>query len=357
MPSQHQLRWAQLRVGLTVVFAAITLAILILLMSGSTSIFARKIHLVAYVDNAQGLRVGAPVRLQGVDIGNVTSITVIPSHAPTSVQIIMKIGTTYLAGLRKDSLINLSTAGVLGETFVDIDSTQAKGPQVGDWEVLQAVAPPGLTDVVRASQGTLQNLDILVRRLDRIVGFVESGQGSIGKMIYDEALYRRLNTTLNELQTLVNDVSSGKGSIGKLIVNDDLYNKANAALDKVNNIIDQINQGQGSLGKFVKDPALYNNTNATIAHARELMEGVNQGKGAAGRLFKDEEFARKLDNTITKLSSLADKMESGQGTFGKLLNDPSIYTNADQMVTETRGLIKAIRENPKKYLTIHFKIF
>lgn len=357
MPSQHQLRWAQLRVGITVIFAAIALAVLIMLMSGTTSVFARKIHIVSYVDNAEGLRVGAPVRLQGVDIGNVTAIRVVPDHAPTSVQLIMKVSQRYLFNLRIDSMVSLSTAGVLGETFVDIDSTQARGRQVHDWDVLQAQAQPGLTDVVRASQGTLQNLDVLVHRLDHIVSFVESGKGSIGKLIFDEALYRRLNSTLTQFQSLVTDISAGKGSIGKVVVSDDLYNKANASLDKLNSIIDQVNQGQGSLGKFVKDPALYNNANATITHARDLMAGINEGKGAAGRFFKDEEFARKLDNTITKLSALADKMDSGQGTIGRLFNDPSLYTNADQMVTETRSLIKAIRENPKKYLVIHFKIF
>ncbi len=357
MPSQQQLRWAQLRVGLTVVFAAIALAVLILLMSGTTGIFVKKIHLVTYFDNAGGLRVGAPVRLQGVDIGNVSTIRVVPDHEPLSVQVISKISTRYDFNLRKDSQATLSTAGVLGETFVDIDSTLAKGRQVHDWDVLETKEQPELQDVVRASQGTLQNLDALVRRLDRIISFVESGQGSIGKLIYDEALYRRLNSTLNEVQSLVNDVSQGKGSIGKVIVSDELDNKANAALDKLNNIVDQVNSGQGTLGKFVKDPSLYNNANATVNHAQELLAGVNQGKGAAGRFFRDEEFARKLDNTVTKLNSLANRLDSGEGTLGRLFSDPSLYTNTDQMVSETRNLIKAIRENPKKYLVIRFRVF
>jgi len=66
VPSQKQLRWAQLRVGLTVLFASITLAVLIFLMSGTIGLFTPKLILSSYVDNASGLRVGAPVRLQGV---------------------------------------------------------------------------------------------------------------------------------------------------------------------------------------------------------------------------------------------------------------------------------------------------
>ena len=71
MPSQKQLRWAQLRVGLTVVFAAVVLAFLVFLMSGTTGLFTPTLRLVSYMDNAGGLRNGAPVRLQSVDIGNV----------------------------------------------------------------------------------------------------------------------------------------------------------------------------------------------------------------------------------------------------------------------------------------------
>jgi len=102
---------------------------------------------------------------------------------------------------------------------------------------------------------------------------------------------------------------------------------------------------------------LYDNANATIANVRKLTDDVNAGKGPIGMLAKDEEFARKLRNTMDKLSAISDRLEAGEGSAGKLLRDPSLYNNADQMLVETRGLVKSIRENPKKYLTIHFKVF
>jgi phospholipid/cholesterol/gamma-HCH transport system substrate-binding protein len=88
-----------------------------------------------------------------------------------------------------------------------------------------------------------------------------------------------------------------------------------------------------------------------------MVENINQGKGAIGKFTNDERFAAKLENTITKVSSLADRMEAGEGTVGLLFRNPSVYNNTDQMLLETRNLLKAVRENPKKYLTIHFKIF
>jgi phospholipid/cholesterol/gamma-HCH transport system substrate-binding protein len=359
VPSQKQLKWSQLKVGLTVVAASITLGVLIFLMSGTGGIFTKKIQLKSYFDNANGLRVGAPVRLAGVDIGNVTRIRVVQDRTKqlTPVEVVMKVNTRYSFNLRKDSLTLLSTAGVLGETYIDIDSSQSRGAQAVEGDVLPSREVPDFSDMVRSGQGTLQNMDALLKRLDRIIAFVESGQGSVGKLIYDPTLYNRLNATVNEFQGLVNQVAQGQGTLGKLFSDDELYQKANAMVDKLNLVIDDLNAGKGTAGKFLKDPTLYDSANATIANVKKLTDDVNAGKGAIGKLAKDEEFARKLQDTMNKLSDLTTRLEAGEGTAGKLLRDPALYNNADQMLIETRGLVKAIRENPKTYLTIHFKVF
>jgi len=350
-------------VGLTVIFASIVLAILIFLMSGSTSIFSRSIRLRAYFDNAGGLREGSTVRLQGVDIGNIDVIRVVQNHNGTPVEIVMKVNTKYQSQLYKGSTVTIATEGVLGGSFIDIDSTKLDKTrpnyqaQAQNGDELPIVEHPDIMDIVRSSQSTLQNIQTLVQRVDRIVSTIESGQGSIGKLINDPGLYNRLNTTLAQVQGMVGDISAGKGSIGKLIESDEMYQKANAAIDKLNNIVDQINSGQGTIGKFIKDPSLYNNANQTITKANKLIDDINAGKGAIGKLTKDEEFARKLDNTMTKVSALVDRLEAGEGSAGKLLRDPSLYNNLDQGLVEVRELVKAIRENPKKYLTIHFRVF
>lgn len=355
MPSQQQLRWSQLRVGVTVLFAVIVLGVLIFLISGDMG-FGQKIVVRSYFDNANGLRVGAPVRLHGVGIGNVVGVRVDASKKATPVEISMKVSTNS-GDLRKDSAAMLSTAGVLGETFVDIDSSKASGPMARDGDVLQAIDKPDIQDVVASTQSTLVNLQSLLNRVDRILTFVESGNGSFGKLIYDDGLYNRLNSSVSELQTLMAAISQGKGSIGKLVVSDELYQKANLTIDNINKIVDQVNTGQGTMGKLVKDPALYDNANRTILEAHQLLNNVNAGKGALGKLSKDEAFARKLDDTITKLNTLADKLNSGQGSAARFINDPALYNNSDRLLVETRDLIKAVRENPKKYLTIKLKFF
>jgi phospholipid/cholesterol/gamma-HCH transport system substrate-binding protein len=344
-------------VGITVIVASVILAILVFLMSGTSGMFTSKISLVTYFDNAEGLRSGQPVDLQGVPVGNVTAVRVVTNRPLTPVQVTMKVNKHFAPLIHRDTTAVVRTAGVLGESYIDLDSKQAKKPPVEDGDELPSFNAPGIEDVVRSSQGTLQNLDVLVKRLDRIVAQVETGKGSLGQIINDPALINKANGNLNQIQGMLNDVNNGRGTIGKLFSDDALYKKAIAEVDKLDKIIDDLSAGKGTAGKFLKDEALYNNANQTIAKANQLISDVNAGKGALGTLAKDEEFAQKLRNTMNKLSAIADQIESGQGSAGLLIKNPSVYNNTDQLLIETRQLMKAVRENPKKYLTIHFRIF
>jgi phospholipid/cholesterol/gamma-HCH transport system substrate-binding protein len=359
LPSQKQIKWSQLRVGLTVIIASLVLAVLLFLMSGTGGFFTKRITLVSYFDNASGLRVGAPVRLSGVDIGNVVGIRIVPDKDKqlTPVEVIMKVSTKYSFNLRRDSVTSLDTAGVLGETYLDIESSQAIGAVVQDGDTLSTQMHPDFNEVVRSSQSTLQNMDALLKRADRILAFAESGKGSMGKLIYDPTLYDRLSKTVSEFQEVVDEVAKGQGSLGHLINSNDAYDKFLATLDKMNGVIDDLQAGKGTAGKFLKDPSLYNNANDTIANFKKVSEDLNAGKGTAGRLLKDEEMANKINVTMEKLAALTSDLEAGRGSAGKFLKDETLYNNANHMLTDTQDLLKAFRENPKKYLSIKLHVF
>jgi phospholipid/cholesterol/gamma-HCH transport system substrate-binding protein len=342
-----------------VIIASLTLALLLFLMSNTTGLFTRRITLRCYFDNAEALRPGAPVRLMGVDIGNVTGIQVVSykDKQLTPVEVTMKVSTKYSYALRQDSVTSLDTVGALGETYLDIDSTQAVGPVAQDGDVLTTQVHPDFNQVVRSSQSTLQNMDALLSRADRILAYAESGKGSLGKLIYDPTLYNRFSVSVAEFQKIVEQVGSGQGSLGALISRNDAYDKFIATLDKMNAVIDEMQQGKGTAGKFLKDPSFYNNANDTIANVKKLTEDVNAGKGALGKLTKDEELAKKLDITITKLSQLTSELEAGQGTVGRMFKDDSLFNNANSALVEVRELVKGVRENPKKYLSIKMHVF
>src|SRR5438128_10166412 len=107
-------------------------------MSGTGGIFTHKIKLKAYYDNAGGLQEGAPVRPSGADIGNVVNVRVVsdPTRRLTPVQVTMKVNTRYHQSLRKDSVTSPETPGVLGPTYININSSTAKAPKPAEGDRL-----------------------------------------------------------------------------------------------------------------------------------------------------------------------------------------------------------------------------
>ncbi|MGA9718550.1 MAG: MlaD family protein [Acidobacteriaceae bacterium] len=358
MPSQQEVQWSQLKVGVLVIVALAALTSLIFLMSGSTGgFFTGKITLRSYFENAAGLKVGAPVNLEGVTIGTVTHIRIAPDRKLTPVEVIMKVSKQFTSDVHEDSKTSLDTIGVLGDTVVDIDSKHAIGPRVKDNDELGTNESPNLSDVIKSSQGTIEQVNTILAKLDSLVDSLNTGKGSIGQLINDPALYNKAVQTVDQLSKLSNNLSQGKGSIGKLLNDDTLYNHLSDTTARIDHITTEIDNGQGSLGKLLKDQTFYDNLNRTVTNANALMAEINQGKGTIGMLAKDPEFQAKFRDTVENLDAIIDKINSGQGTLGQLVVNPSLYNNADAMLSESRNLVTHIRENPKKYLTFHVKIF
>ena len=358
MPSQQEVQWSQLKVGVLVLVALTALAALIFLMSGSTGgIFSRKITLRSYFENSAGLKNGAPVNLEGVTIGTVTDIKIVPARKLTPVEVTMKIGSKYRNAVHTDSTSSLETIGVLGDTVVDINSKSATGPEVQNNAELKTNETPNLSDVIKSSQGTIEQLNTILAKVDHLADSLNSTKGSIGELINNPDLYNKAVATLNQLSQLVDTVANGKGSIGKLVADDTLYDHINDIVAKLDKMSTELDEGKGTIGKLLKDETLANNLNQSVANADKLLADINAGKGGLGMIAKDPQFAAKLRDTVDKLDSVLNRVDNGEGTVGQLVRNPSLYNNLDQSLTETRGLIAAIRENPKKYLTFHVKIF
>lgn len=361
MPSQQEVRWSQLKVGLIVLVASVVLVALLFLMTSSAGlgIFSHKLTITTYFENSAGLKPGAPVNLQGVTIGTVKTVTVVatPDRKLTPVRVVMKLNDKYADELKKDSKASLTTIGVLGDTVVDINSQFAVGPPLRDGDELKTLETPSLTDVVKASQGTIESLNVILAKMNTIVDNLQSGKGSIGQLINNPDFYNKLNGTVDELHKLTINMNNGKGTIGKLISDDSLYNRFNDTTAKLENIATELDNGKGTAGKLLKDPSLYDNLNSTLKHANSLMTDADAGKGGVGLLLKDEKFRKQLDDTFTQVNHLVTGINQGKGTLGKLATEDTLHTNMNNLLTNSSDLVTAIRQNPKKYLTIHLKIF
>lgn len=358
MPSRKEIEWSQLRVGALVLVAMAVLIGLIFLMSNSTGgLFARKLRLRAYFQNASGLKDGATVTLEGVTIGNVIHVRVVPKRNPKPVEVIMQVGYEFRHDLHTDSTASITQAGVLGDSFVDINSAYATGPPPADDAELKSGNSPSIQDVIRSSQISIGQINTLMLKVETLVDTLNSKRGTVGELINDPELAHKIMRIATDLQTVTSSIAAGKGSLGKLLTDDTLYTRANDAVDRVDKITKDLNEGKGTAGKLITDDSLYNNLNAAVANTKDLVAQINAGKGALGKFAKDPAFARKLDDTVTHLDSILKSVDEGKGSLGQFVKNRSFYDHADETMDQAQQLVKGIREDPKKYLVIHMKIF
>jgi len=361
MPSKQEVRWSQLKVGLIVLISTVVLVTLLFLMTSASGlgILSHKLTITTYFENAAGLKTGGAVNLEGVTIGTVKGVTVVnsPDRKLTPVKVTMKLNEKYAASLKKDSKASLSTVGVLGDTVVDINSQFAVGPPLQDGDELKTTETPSLTDVVKASQGTIESLNVILAKMNTIMDNLQSGKGSVGQFINNPDLYNKANATVDELHKLEVNLNNGRGSIGKLMTDDTMYNRLNDAAGKLENIANSLDAGKGTAGMLLKDDSLYKNLNSTLVHANSLMADADAGKGGLGLMLKDPKFRQELSNTLTQVNSLVTGINQGQGTLGKLTKDDAAYANLNKLLTASTDLVTTIRSDPKKYLTIRMRIF
>jgi phospholipid/cholesterol/gamma-HCH transport system substrate-binding protein len=358
VPSRKEIQWSQLRVGSLVLAALATLVGLVFLMSGSTGgLFAKKIVLRCYFKNASGLKEGAPVSLEGVTIGNVKKIRVVPSRNPYPVEVTMELAGEYRGGLHTDSTAVVTQAGVLGDSFVDIDSTRASGPIPGNNAELVASGSPTLQDVISSSQDSIQSLQGTITKLNKALDALNSNRGTMGRLINDPQLADHIESVAANLETMTKAMSSGQGTVGKLINDDTLYNHLNSAVDKLDQITTALNEGKGSAGKLLHDDSLYNNLNDAVKNTNEMVTQIHKGNGAIGKLMHDPAFAQKLDDTVTHLDGILKSVDAGEGSLGQLVKNRTTVDNLNKTLDSTHQLIEAFRADPKKYLTVQMKIF
>lgn len=359
MPSRKELQWSQLRVGLLVLVAILALIGLIFLMSGSSGgLFARKLVLRSYFENAAGLKVGAPVTLEGVTIGNVIRIRVVPEREPSPVEVTMRMGyDESISGLHATSTASIAQAGVLGDSYVDISSQDASGPPPANNAELKASGSPSIQDVIRTSKVSIEDLSRLMRKAEVLIDSLNSGQGTMGQLIKNPALFNKISQLTSDLHVVMTSVAEGKGTLGKLVKDDTLYARLNSTVTHLERVTGELDEGRGTAGKLLRDDQLYMNLNSAVKNVNELLATANAGHGTIGKLSRDPEFAEKLDDAITRLDSLLKSVDEGNGTVGQLFKNKSLYEHTDETMEQSRDLIKAIRQDPKKYFVIHLKLF
>ena len=357
MAQQSKKRWAQLKVGLLAICALSLLAFLIFLMTSSTGLFVTRTDVYTFLDDSAAIATGAPVRLNGITVGRVSVVALSGSSEPNRiVRVTLQVENRYLPAIPVDSQAAIAAENLLGTKYINIKKGKAQATIMAGAEI-KSLDTREFDDVVQQGYSTLASLNGIFKKLDGILDQLQEGKGTIGKLLSDDELYRKVVGIVDETHRVVAALDSQEGTLGMLMHDNSLYTDLRGTLARVNDLADNIQKGDGTIGKLMKDPALYDDTRATIGDLRQLLAGLQQGKGTAGKLLSSDDLHNQLQATMGRLDTLLDKINNGQGTLGQLLVNPSLYQNLDSTTREINGLMKDFRANPKKFLRIKLGIF
>ncbi len=338
------------------------LGVIVFLLAGTNTFFKSTADVYTYFDDSAAIAVAAQVTLNGITVGKVTKVALSGSNQPGKIiRVTMEIEEQYLKAIPVDSHAEITAGNLLGTKYINIKKGRSQQIIAKGGEVLSEDVPT-IDDFVKQGNTTLTALQAIVVKAGAIVDDVQSGKGTIGKLLEDDTLYNKAMGIVDGVQKATDNINavinSDKNSVGKLLHdNGELYAQVHDSITKVNGLIDDFDKGPGTVGKLMQDPAVYNESLKTIGDLRKLLADIQAGKGTVGKILETDELNDQIKGTIGRLDTMLDKINKGDGTIGQLMNNPALYENLDATTREVHGLLKDFRTNPKKFLTIYLKLF
>jgi phospholipid/cholesterol/gamma-HCH transport system substrate-binding protein len=324
------------RLGIFVALAVIA-AVLIIETVGGVERFSRGYHVSADFNNVQDLKVGDRVKIAGVEVGRVEKVAL--DETNNKVRVTMKLKKDVL--VRTDSTATIKFTGLMGQNFVSVDFGSPGSPRALDGAQLAAAEQPDLsammakldniatgvenvtktftgdkidnllgpfTDFLKANR---EPLTASIANLQAISTQIKNGQGTVGKLIYDDTLYTSAVATVTNLQGTAAQANVALADAREMMAS------AKDALGNAKDALADVRAGKGTIGKLMTDDKLYNEATAALTNAREVLEKVNRGEGSVGKLVNNDDLLKNVKMTMQKLDKATEGLED-QGPLSVL---------------------------------------
>jgi phospholipid/cholesterol/gamma-HCH transport system substrate-binding protein len=346
MPRTRSLAWSELRIGVLTIVSIALAGVLIFSITGTKGFFWQRYPLKTKFTDAAGLTAGSPVRVAGVEVGSVKTVTLVGEDVEVGFEVNKQIRTR----ITDKSVATLGSVSLLGQAAVDIKPATNGTVIPDDGYVPSAKVKGSIADISESAQGSIDEITGLVKD-------IRGGRGTVGKLMTDDRLYAELQQFVASANDVTSSIKSGRGSVGKLINDPATVNALNGSLKNLQDMTARINAGEGSLGKLLKDQAFADSLTGATSNLRTLTDRLNAGQGTAGKLLTDTALYDRLNQVTTQLNTVIARLNDGEGTVGQLLKDKQLYENMNKTVLEFQQLLEAIKKDPKHYLNIKVSIF
>jgi phospholipid/cholesterol/gamma-HCH transport system substrate-binding protein len=255
------------RLGIFIFLAVAALIVGIFVVGSTKGLFKSAFTVITYFETVEGLRAGAAVRLSGVDVGNVDDVSI--SAKNNKVQVVLKLRSEIKDFIKTDSQASIETEGLEGES-------------VKDGDIIKSKEPFRLAVVLEEAQGTIANIRSITGDFEQMLAKVNSGKGTLGKLVNDPSVYRDLQRTTaaadsglraaTEQFTTLSKLTAGMaGSVTSLV------SRVDSVILGFKDVVDRVNAGEGAVGALLSDKRLYDSVLVVVSDAVGMMRDARIG--------------------------------------------------------------------------------
>lgn len=312
------------RLGIFIFFGTILLIISIFLIGSKEKLFTGTIEIKAYFNQIEGLKTGAPVRLSGYDIGSVSGISLVDEKTG-NVEVRMRIDNELKRFIRLDSQAAIETEGLVGKKIVTITPGSPNLEEISDGGIIKSKNPLNIAAIVEESEAVISYLRNITKDLADIVNKVNKGEGTIGKIVNDDKLYRSAVSITQNADKSLTAITERLTDVSDIIINmtesiKSIIANVDSASANIRNLVSKVNKGEGILGTLISDQAVADSIksilfnlaktsedarNATSSFAENmealkhnwLFKGYFEERGYWNKL----DFEKSIDNKLNEL--------------------------------------------------------
>jgi len=299
------------------IFFALALVAAFVLMElvGGTDFLRPAVIARARFNGVQDLKPGDAVKMAGVQIGKVQTIDLTNNR----VEVVMRLARGKSLQVRTDSKASIKFLGLMGQNYVALDFGTAGAPAINDGTVLESVEQTDLSTLMAKLEGVASGVEGMTKNFSG-----ENFSNLLGPFTdFLKENNPKLTTILGNLQHISTQIAKGDGTVGKLIYDSALYDSAFSAVTNLNetaggvrdviatakSVVTRVEEGQGTLGKLTRDEALYREATTAVTQLKEVLQKINQGQGSVGRLVNDDSLFKNARMTLQKVDKVADGLE------------------------------------------------
>ncbi len=272
------------RLGLFIFLGTVLIVLAIFLVGNKDSLFSKNVIVRTYFENIEGLRTGASVRLNGLTVGSVKDIK-LNNNETNRVEVTMRIKKDVMQFIRMDSEASIETEGVIGSKLVSISPGTKEYDVVTNNGVIMSKAPVNMTQIVSETQEIMKYMKDLTKEFAVTLSKVNSGEGTMGKIVNDDQLYystvkivQSADTSLKVMVGKLEKMTDFIIGIGSGI--DEIVNNVDSAALDLRRLISRIENGEGALGALIADENSYDSIKTIISNVTRSTDAAKEGAEA-----------------------------------------------------------------------------